>query len=266
MKTMLAFLVLAELSALLAMAEVNVPSAIDHGTYDRLLKKYVDERGLVAYQAWKNSSEDYAALKNYLAQFAPRGTPAEGNEKIASLINAYNAFVLEWILQKYPTESIQSFKDSFSGKRYSVGGQTVSLDDIEQGTLRPEYSYRTHSVLVCAARSCPPLQRSAYSAANLEQQDDHAYQVWLGRGDLNEFKPNENKVEISNIFKWFKSDFDKAGGVPKILARYGPESDRQFLSGTGYRIDIKAYNWGLNDQGEHGRHYTSGNLYFDKIF
>ena len=40
----------------------------------------------------------------------------------------------------------------------------VSLNDIENNVLRPEFGYRTHAVLVCAARSCPPLQQNAYSA------------------------------------------------------------------------------------------------------
>lgn len=246
--------------------EVNVPAGINHSEYDRLLKKYVDDRGLVAYHAWKDNEADRAALEKYLAQFAPGGTPAKGEEKFASLINAYNAGVLEWILQKYPTESIQIYKDSFTGRRYKIGGQTVSLNDIEQGTLRPQYGYRTHAVLVCAARSCPPLQRSAYSEAALGDQDAHAYEIWLSRKDMNEFKPLENSVDISSIFKWFKSDFDKAGGVPKILALYAPEQYRQFLGSGRYEINYKTYNWGLNDQGEHGRHYGTTNLIFDKIF
>ncbi len=83
---------------------------------------------------------------------------------------------------------------------------------------------------------------------------------------MNEFKPPENSVDISSIFKWFKSDFDDAGGVTKILARYAPEQYRQFIRGGKYETTYKTYNWGLNDQGEHGHHYGTTNLIFDKIF
>ncbi len=134
--------------------EVSVPAGINHGDYDRLLKKYVNDNGLVAYQSWKNNAADRAALEQYIAQFQQKGSPAIGDEKFASLINAYNAGVLEWILQKYRTESIQIYKDSFSGKRYKIGSQTVSLNDIEHGTLRPQYGYRTHAALV-APRELP---------------------------------------------------------------------------------------------------------------
>jgi hypothetical protein len=139
------------------------------------------------------------------------------------------------------------------------------LDDIEHGTLRPLIGYRAHAVLVCAARSCPPLQRFAYTAEKFEEQDDTAYRAWLTREDLNKFLPNEKKVEISSIFKWFKQDFDKAGGIPKILGRYAPESVREFAASGKYDIKYLPYNWGLNEQGPHGRHYSRAQFFWDSI-
>jgi len=246
---------------------VDVPAGIDHSDYDRLLKKYVNEQGLVNYAAWKQNQADLSALDDYLKQFAARAdNPADGNEKAAALVNAYNAFMLHWILSNYPTESVWSLKDSFTAKRNEIGGRKVSFNDIEHGTLRPLIGYRAHSVLVCAARSCPPLQRFAYTADKFDEQDDRAYRAWLGREDLNKFSPNEKKVEISSIFKWFKPDFDRAGGVPKILGRYAPQSVREFVASGKYDTKYIPYNWGLNDQGLHGRNYSRANLLFDNLF
>jgi hypothetical protein len=121
-------------------------------------------------------------------------------------------------------------------------------------------------VLVCAARSCPPLQRSAYTADQLDEQDDAAYRGWLAREDLNKFLPSEKRVEISSIFKWFGADFDKAGGVPRILALYAPQSVREFAATGKYDIKYLPYNWGLNDQGPHGRNYSRAQLLLDNIF
>ena len=150
---------------------IDVSISIDHDEYDRLLKNYVNDRGLVNYGAWKQNKEDLSALEDYLKQFAQKSdNPAQGNEKAASLVNAYNAFMLRWILSNYPTESVWSLKDSFTAKRNEIGGRKVSFDDIENGALRPLIVYRAHSVLVCAARSCPPLQRSAYTATNLRNK------------------------------------------------------------------------------------------------
>ena len=132
--------------------------------------------------------------------------------------------------------------------------------------MRPLIGYRAHAILVCAARSCPPLQRFAYTGNKFEEQDDQAFRAWLARDDLNRFMPSENRVEISSIFKWFKQDFDKAGGVPKILGRYAPEPVQKFAGTGNYETKYISYNWGLNDQGPHGRNYSRARLLFDNIF
>lgn len=245
---------------------VNVRAGIDHGAYDGLLKKYVNREGLVAYAKWKDNATDRKALDAYLQQFASGGSKAQGNEKSASLVNAYNAFTMQWILQNYPTESIWQLDKSFEAKRHKVGGQDVSLNDLEKGTLIKQIGYKDHAVLVCAARSCPPLSRDAYRADKLDGQIDAAYTRWLARPDLNEFKPADNSVDISSIFKWYKMDFAKIGGVPRILSRYAPEKYRKFLRNTNYTIHFKTYNWGLNDQGSHGRSYSTPQFLLDKIF
>ncbi|MGI9086199.1 MAG: DUF547 domain-containing protein [Chthoniobacterales bacterium] len=247
--------------------EVKCPAGIDHSAWDKLLKKYVDEKGLVNYTAWKSDRADMQALDSYIKQFAPKADqPADGNEKAASLVNGYNAITIRTILGAYPVESIHEIKKPFESKLWEIGGAKVSLNDIENGTLRPMLKYRAHAVLVCAARSCPPLQRSAYSADSFESQDDKAFTAWLGREDLNKFMPQEKKAEVSEIFKWFKADFDKSLAVPKVFAEYGPESAKELTkSGQAFETSYISYNWGLNDQGEHGRHYSKINLIFDKL-
>lgn len=249
-------LVIALLIALPAFCHaVSVPAGIKHDAYDRLLGKYVNGQGLVAYEKWKASAEDMAALDTYLAQFAASGSAAGGNERYASLVNAYNAFVLRWILQNYPTESIWELKSSFKEKRHKLGGTMVSLNDIENNMLRPEFGYRTHGVLVCAARSCPPLQQSAYGAGGLDDQAGRAYRTWLGRTDLNEFWNDKNEANVSMIFKWFKGDFEKAGGAKAVMAKFAPASAKPLLEKSDSKISFKTYNWGLNDQGSHGRNF-----------
>jgi hypothetical protein len=41
---------------------------VDHSSFDSLLRKYVDDRGLVAYARWKASADDLRDLDHYLAQ------------------------------------------------------------------------------------------------------------------------------------------------------------------------------------------------------
>lgn len=228
---------------------VRIPAGIDHREYDRLLKKYVDEKRLVAYAEWRAHNEDRQALNDYLAQFAPAtGEAAAGEDLSASLINGYNAFMMKTVLDQYPIDSIMELRHPFDGRRLMVGGEHVSPDDIEHATLIPHFGYRSHVVLVCVARSCPPLRREAYLPSSLDDQADDSFRTWLARDDLNRFLPHEGRVEISSIFDWFDDDLEETGGVRRVLERYAPEEFRDFLGAADYEIAFIPYNWALNDQ------------------
>lgn len=238
-KTIMLALSLSGLAGCAKGQPVEVPAGVDHAPYERLLQKYVNDRGLVNYQAWKANAEDLKALHDYTAQFAKAGPFATGSEKAASLINAYNALTIQWILEHYPVKSIKSTSNPWGAKRWTIGGRQVSLNEIEHDTLRPQLGYRTHAVLVCAAKSCPPLWNHAYDAGNLDAQLDERMRAWLARDDLNHFAPAEKRMELSKIFSWYGKDFDN---LPAIIARYAP------VPCPDCRISYQSYNWSLNEQ------------------
>lgn len=229
-------------------ATVDAAAGIDHSEWDRLLRTYVDERGLVAYARWKDSGPDRLALSRYLERVAaePR-PPAAGGERAAALLNAYNALTISWILDNYPTRSIRRTFFPFGRRRHRVGGRLVSLDEIEHDTLRKLGDYRVHAALVCAARSCPPLAREAYRAGALHGQLDRAMDRWLAREDLNQLRGAG--VRLSMIFKWFAGDFEAAGGAREVVKRHGGEAARRALAAPDVRLDYLDYDWSLNDAG-----------------
>lgn len=252
-------------SSLVAAPTIHVSAGIDTKPWDALLKKYVNDQGFVAYEKWKSDTADMKALDAFLDRYASAPPqPAEGAEEIASLINAYNAFTIRWMLQTYPTESIRALDDSFGGARWKIGGRTISLDEIEHKNLRPLIGWKVHATIVCAARSCPPLQREAFTAENLDALIEQAYRAWLAREDLNRFEPDKNRAIVSPIFKWFKGDFTGDGELPKVLARYAPERHRAFVEKADVKIDYLDYNWGLNDQSGRGSKFRAGLL--DRLF
>lgn len=236
---------------------VTVAAGIDPAPWDALLKKYVDDRGLVAYAKWKANDADLRALDDYLARFAaPPSQAAKGDDEVASLINAYNAFTIRWILTNFPTESIRALDDSWGKARWQVGGRTVSLEEIEHKNLRPIHGWRVHAAIVCAARSCPPLQNTAFTTENLSRLTEQAYRAWLARDDLNHYDPASGRVAISPIFKWFKDDFTGEAQISRLLAQWGPEELRPFFKKGDFKTDYLDYHWGLNDQGGLGKDYT----------
>ena len=62
-------------AATYAAPTVEVSAGIDQAPWDGLLKKYVNDRGLVSYAAWKASSDDLQALDRYIGEFAATGKP-----------------------------------------------------------------------------------------------------------------------------------------------------------------------------------------------
>jgi len=235
-----------------------VPAGIDHDPWDALLRKYVSDSGMVDYKAWADAREDRARLRNYLEQFAPEPeVEAAGDERIASLINAYNAYTIRFILRHYPTKSIRLLDSEFTGDRYELGGKKVSAEDIELVMLREAIGWKMHSVVVCAARSCPPLLNRAYRADDWERKMRERYRVWLRDPDLNAYYPEADRVAISKVFKWHDVDFEGEGKPPiaNVLARFGPEKHRGFLRQGDYDIDYMDYHWGLNAQSDLGKDY-----------
>ncbi|MDQ6758228.1 MAG: DUF547 domain-containing protein, partial [Bacteroidota bacterium] len=77
-----------------------------HALWDKLLKKNVNEAGLVNYKGFeKDKAELYTYLKT-LSDNAYQKSWSE-NEQKAYWINAYNAFTISLILQHYPVKSIK---------------------------------------------------------------------------------------------------------------------------------------------------------------
>jgi hypothetical protein len=247
-------------------APVAIHAGIDHSVWERLLQNHVNERGLVSYAAWKANPEDLRALREYLERLAaPADPPAQGDEQAASLINAYNALTIQWILDNYPVPSIQSLPDSFQERRHTVGGRKVSLDDIEHATLRPLFGYRVHGALVCAARSCPPLRREAYTAAQVDRQLDSAMREWLDREDLNRFDVPGKEAEISPIFKRFAEDFESAGGLRSVLKKHARGDVPRMLDSKDVDIDYMKYDWALNDLDSPLRPYGGSRALRDRL-
>ncbi len=225
---------------------------LDHSSWDAMLKDYVNAESRVDYKRWRETSDALEAYLAHLAQPWP-GDLTEDDRK-ASLINAYNAITIRWILAHYPVESIWKTKKPFSGARHTVNGEKTSLDRIES-TLR-KMDPLIHSALVCAARSCPPLRREAYLGSRVNAQLEDNTRAWLANPTLNEFDGPARTARISSIFKWYGDDFE-AGGLRAFLIKFAPAGKAGFLAEGKGKIDYQRYHWGLNDQRAIGEDYPN---------
>ena len=150
-------------------------SPFTHELLDQVLQDHVDTNGLVDYAGLKASSANLDAYLANLAKCSPDNCAehfATPQDKLAYWINAYNAFVLKGVIAAYPVGSVAEIGglDGFFRKaRYTIGGQELTLDDIENQIIRPRYKDpRIHFVVNCGAISCPSLENKAFSGADLE--------------------------------------------------------------------------------------------------
>lgn len=252
----------------LTFALVGVPLFLAAGNagpdpmiWDALLKRYVNGEARVDYSRWKR--EGVQELDAFLRQVAaPWPAAMSAQARKAAWINTYNALTVRWVLAHYPVQSIMQTPNPFRAARHAVGGRVVSLDQVES-QLRRLGDPRIHSVLVCAARGCPPLRREAYTAERIEAQLDENTRVWLANTKLNQFLPERNVASVSAIFKWYEDDFGSARELRAFLARHAAEGKGEFLSRPEAKLTFKSYDWGLNDASRMGQDYAPWRLYWD---
>ena len=230
---------------------------LDHSQWTAILGQYVTPQSRVDYARLK--ADGTGRLDSYLDQLAkPWPATLDENSRKAALINAYNALTMRWIVLNFPVKSIWRTKGPFRVARYQVNGVAESLDSIET-RLRDMRDPRIHGALVCAARSCPPLRREAYTSASVDAQLDENFRVWLADTNKNQFLPGERLAKVSKIFDWYGADFAVLGGLPTVLKKFAPPG----AFAPTNRLEYLKYNWGLNDSGSIGDSYSGFEFYID---
>ena len=230
-----------------------------HSRFDQLLQKVVVPVGAQSLVRYGEVKKNPGLLNEYLKELesVDRQTYDSWNEnqKIAFLINAYNALTIELILTKYPDlESIKDLGGFFSGpwkiKFFNLLGKKTHLDHIEHGILRKQFTEpRIHFALVCASIGCPALQTHAFTADKLDAQLSDAAKQFLRDKDRNYYDTSSKTLALSSIFKWFDEDFEKTdGSVKAFVVPYLTDNkalQKEILS-SSTKIKYLDYDWSLN--------------------
>jgi hypothetical protein len=226
---------------------------LDIAIWDGLLRRHVDDRGRVDYATWQRQGA--AELEHWLAAQRPFDPePGSRPEAMALWINLYNALVIRQVLARFPLASIRptiagvpnwpAFLAFFSRPVISLQGQSLSLNRIEHGILRPRFGDpRLHFALVCAAVGCPLLRPEAYRAERLEAQLEEDALRFLQDPHKLRFDPARGRLSVSRIFQWYRRDFlAVAPSISAYVGRYRPE----LALPTGVGISHLPYDWALN--------------------
>ncbi|MEM1023404.1 MAG: DUF547 domain-containing protein [Myxococcota bacterium] len=220
----------------------------DHATFTKVLQRFVDEQGRVDYPALAEAPDD---LEAYLAQLEALDYGRLSRDaKLATLINAYNAFTLRLILDHLPTDSIRDIpkKERWEGRQWPLGGDQVTLSQIEHARLRAEFrDPRIHFAINCASESCPPLPRRAFETNILEAQlEEAARRVHDPASRWFSWNEKSRTVQLFRVYLWFHKDFEAEGGsVEAYAARFSPPLQAALASGS-VKVRYLDYDWSLN--------------------
>jgi hypothetical protein len=231
---------------------------IDHTPWQYFLTKHLefDDFGQSYFSYQQVPTTELTKLNQYirdLEKVLPQTLNAQ--EEKAYWVNLYNALTVKVVLDAYPVDSIKDIDRRFGGlvasgpwsnERIKVAGVPLSLDNIEHDIIRPKYNdYRTHFVLNCAAKGCPNLSQTAFTADNIDSQLEAAEATFLNhqRGARFEGKT----LILSKIFDWYLEDF--ASNEEELIALIAPQVDPTLRARlNGYRGQIKyEYDWSLNE-------------------
>jgi len=196
--------------------------------------------GLVDYKAIKNNPEQLNKLIALGKEV--RVTTSSPKTYQAFWINAYNVNVINGIVANYPIKSPLDIKGFFDKTTRDVGGKKITLNDIENKLLRAKFpkEARFHFALVCAGLGCPPIINEAYLPNSLEAQLQRQTKIALNNSKFVRVKGS--KVQLSQIFEWYKGDFTKEGNEIEYINKFRKEA----LPAKS-KVSYYSYDWTLNE-------------------
>lgn len=235
------------------LGQANAAENMDYTVYDNMLRKYVSA-GTVDYLKWKkNDQENFEQYINSLTKVSL--TNLNKNEQKVFWINVYNALTIYAVLKYIPANellarvfSVQLIRGFFDKITYTVAGETLTLNDIEKEKLRAGFhDPRIHFVLVCASRSCPKMQNAAFKEAGFDERLESAARNFIQDTARNRVDQKNNVLYLSEIFKWYDSDFiASAGRAVDFVKKYMGKEGSEYLSGHTAKIQYLFYDWLVN--------------------
>ena len=212
--------------------------------YATLLEKYVNSSG-VDYEGLYHNNEDQQKLHIAVDYYAKGAIPEDPKEALSWHLNAYNAWIIKKIIDKYPTKGPISGGDLlfFRKKSIKIAGKKTSFDKLEQKVIRPVYQEsRIHFALNCASTSCPPLRNEPYIASKLNAQLNEQAEKFINQNTQG-LQVSKTGVHLSKIFEWYADDF---GGKDNLMTWINHYKSPQLPLDSN--VQFLKYDWTLNSQ------------------
>lgn len=224
--------------------------SFSHDEWDRLLAGGTAD-GLVDYDYVHVHRQELDAYLERVAQ--ANLANLDPDHLMALLLNAYNALTVRSILDAWPVESIRDVDGVWTEAKHTVGGQELTLDEIEHNLLRPFWKDpRIHFGVNCASMSCAPLPPWAFTGDQVDSQLEERTRAFLSSED--NVRIDGDALLVSKYFEWYGGDFTAEGWepraetIPAFIARYTRPEVATFLDEAEGEppLVFMDYDWSLN--------------------
>ena len=262
----------------LAMAHPSLPAAQSsdtvpalHASYDQLLDVNVRD-GFVYYRALRSTR---GGLDRYIASLnVPEATYSRWSreERLAFWLNAYNAILLQTVINHYPIQgkspaypasSIRQVPGAFDRTKHRIAGRALALDEIEKGILSEFRDPRVYLALGRGAAGSGRLRSEAFTGARLAAQLEAVQAEFVSNGAMLRIDRAEDVMSVTPIISWREAEFiaayDKGPEGPfarrspverAVLAFITPHLlrlEREFVEKNTFRVVFHQMDWRLND-------------------
>ena len=196
--------------------EVGIP-ADPKAAWARVLERHVDAEGRIDFQAVAEGPADLERWVAFVAEISPRSHPqrfATEDDQLAYFIDAYNGLALYGVIRSgvLPEQKLRFFVL----RKYTVGGERMSLYTLENEVIRPFGDARIHFALNCMSVSCPRLPREPWQAERLDRQLDAAAWEFFNSEQHLRVDHVEQVVHLSEILDFYTEDF--LAEAPSLIA------------------------------------------------
>ncbi len=243
-----------------------------HVPFDALLDLHVRD-GLVYYRALQ---ADRGRLNRYIASLnAPNIVSAHAkgssDEKKAFWLNAYNALVMQTVVNHYPirgtakgypANSIRQIPGAFEKLPHTIAGKPVTLDQIENTILAELDDPRVYLALGRGAIGSGRLRSEAFGTKMVDKQLDNAKAQFATTPRWAKVDALAGKVSISPIVSWRAPAFieeyaDDSFDLPKrepieraVIGFLRPHllaAEEEFIKRNTFQLTYEPFDWRLND-------------------
>lgn len=138
----------------------------------------------------------------------------------------------------------------------TIGGEDLSLDDIEHAKLRRFGDPRIHAGIVCGSVSCPTLRHEPFRGGDVDVQLDDQMGRVLVDGAL-VIDHEAGVVEMSRIFLWYGAHFVRPHSMPIFLPvrssnalasrlEWVDSGRSEWIRAHRPRVRFQSYDWSLS--------------------